>query len=182
MAFVRGSFRQGRSVSRPARRKSVWGLGPGSTDALSLIASSASIVGSGVAPISDGLTVVRIRGELLLSLENAVTALDGFRGAFGIGDVSLPAFTAGIGSIPTPLAEESDENWLYHRYFTIIAASAPGETWANAGSPTVRIEVDSKAMRKQDTDRVLYAAIEVVETGAAQMDCSFNSRILDLLP
>ena len=180
MPFRRGSFPRGRLAGQQ-RRKTAWDIGPGSTGATALSASGASLVGTGVSFELDGLTVVRTRGELLITLITATSALDGMRGAFGIGIASLAAFTAGIGSVPTPLTEETDENWLYHQYFTIITI-AGGEQWGNSGSTVFRTMVDSKAMRKVGAGIVVYAAIEVVETGAAVIDVSFNSRMLLKLP
>ena len=178
MVLRRGFAPRGQLVNRSQRRKTAWVPGPGSTDALPISSSVASFVGGGVVAGVEALTVVRTRGELLITLVNATTVLDGFRGAFGIGVVSLPAFTAGIASVPTPIAEQDDENWLYHRYFTVFAGSGPSETFGNAGSPVLRVEVDSKGMRKFGTDRVIYAAVEVVEVGTAILDVSFNSRML----
>ena len=116
----------------------------------------------------------------MFTLITATGSLDGFRGAFGVGMASLPAFNAGIASVPTPITEESDENWLYHRYFTCIANIS---TEADFGlSAAIRVEVDGKAMRKFGQDLVFYAAVDAIEVGAAVMDVSFNSRLLFKLP
>ena len=170
-----------RSVS-PVRRATTWSNGPGGTTNTPIAADSAAFVGSGIVSTFPGQTIVRLRGELLISISAATAVLDGFRGAFGIGIVSLPAFTAGIASVPTPLTEDEDDNWLYHRFFTVIAGSSAGETWGNSGTPALRVEVDTKAMRKLGIDKVIYSAIEVVETGTASLDVSFNSRSLVKLP
>ena len=161
---------------RSPRRKTAWGIGPGGSTATAISSSTAVIMGSGAASTLEGSTLVRLRGELLLTLITATGSLDGFRGAFGVGIVSNPAFTAGVGSVPTPITESADENWLYHRFFTVVANIS---TEADFGlSAALRVEVDSKAMRRFDSDKILYAAIEVVETGAAVMDASFDSRVL----
>jgi len=172
VALRRGFSPRGQLVGRQ-RRKTAWGVGPGGTTATAISSSSAVLVGAGAASTLEGSTVVRIRGELLLTLNTAITALDAFRGAFGIGIVQNPAFTAGINSVPSPITEEDDENWLYHRYFALVAP-----TNEFVGNTFARIEIDSKAMRKFDSDRILYGAIEVVEVGDATMDVSFNSRVL----
>ena len=167
-------------MSRGPRRKTAWSLGPGGTGAGPISASGSAFVGAGLVPTIEGGTWVRLRGELLLSLVSAVNPLDGFRGAFGIGVVSLPAFVAGIASVPTPITEADDENWIYHRFFTLFTGDG---TEGNFFGPSFdRIEVDTKAMRRVDTDRVFYSVIEVVEVGAAVMDVSFNSRMLVKLP
>jgi hypothetical protein len=99
-------------------------------------------------------------------------------GAFGIGITQLPAFTAGIASLPTPITEADDENWLFHTFFA-VAPPAGGETWGDSGSAMLRVEVDSKAMRKMATDKALYAAVEVeAENGTIELAVYFDSRVL----
>ena len=57
-----------------------------------------------------------------MHLSSAGSATDGFHGAFGIGIANVNAFaTGGITSLLTPLADESWEGWLYHRYFSLFA-------------------------------------------------------------
>jgi len=87
------------------------------------------------------------------------------------------ALSAGIGSVPTPLTNISDENWLWHSFFDCRV----GMTDAADGAGFMRIVIDSKAMRKWDTGHGLYAAFEVVEVGTAQMDLFLNTRELGLL-
>ena len=41
--------------------------------------------------------------------------------------------------------------------------------------------IDSKAMRKIDAQEVIYACVEVVETGAAELRAMFDSRVLLML-
>lgn len=165
-------------IPRARGRVSSWSTGPGGTTATQISATSAVLVGSGSTPTIP-LTVLRLRGELLIHLDTVGSAGDGYRGAFGVGIASLPAFTAGINSLPTPITEDADENWLYHTYF---AVTSPTATLADqTGSTFFRMTIDSKAMRKADVDKVFYAAIEVVETGAAVMTCSFDSRFLNLI-
>ena len=173
-----GFFRGNRSVS--TRRRTAWGLGPGGTGATAISSSTSTFLGAVAVPIVDGITVVRIRGSLLLTLITATGALDGFRGAFGIGVASLAAVTAGINSVPTPITEQESDNWLYHTYFQVIANISAEADFNQA--TVVRIAVDSKAMRKFPTELALYAAIDTVESGAAVMDASFDSRVLAKLP
>ncbi len=165
---------------RSPRRQTAWALGPGGTAAEATSVGGSQLIGSGVAPNIEGLTMIRIRGELMSYLLLATTALDGFECAFGIGIVEEPAFAAGIASVPTPLTDEDSENWLYHRYFALkagFAFSSGADPAGNRGA-FLRLEVDSKAMRKFDPDKRIYAALEVVEVGTATMQTSFNSRSL----
>ena len=110
---------------------------------------------------------------------------DGFFGAFGIGLARSPAFDAGVASLPTPISEEFQDNWLYHRYLTSLsqgAISAAGVSISggqqDATTAAIRFEVDSKAMRKMNIGDVIYAAVEFTLAGSATAAWSFNSRML----
>ena len=180
MTLRRGFSRRGQLVGQQ-RRKTGWGLGPGSSAKTSISVGSAVIVGAGSVSTADGQTVVRIRGFLRIWLNLATGSGDGFAGAFGIGIVQNPAFTAGIGSVPTPITEAADENWLYHRFFSIFSpeAFALGAEPASRSLPSfVDVEIDSKAMRKFDAGVTLYSAVEVAETGTANMELTHDSRVL----
>ena len=181
------------SLGRSQRRKTSWTVGPetGVNGATQVITASGSVLATtAVITTMDGITLVRTRGELVLLLGIAAAQGDGFHGAFGIGQVSSPAFTAGVGSVPTPLTEEDWDGWLYHRYFGLFsggplatATAADQQSQVNSTSAALRLDVDSKAMRKSEIDMTFYAAIEVVELGtASSMEFAFNSRMLVKLP
>ena len=175
-----------RGFARSNRRKTAWELGPGGTTVTAITSTSSVILGAGASPTEDGLTVVRTRGEFLAFLESA-TAEGGFSGAFGIGKGSASAFAVGVGSMETPLDDEEWDGWLFHRYFTVKnptvgTATATDQPNSSAGSGILRLEVDSKAMRKLDIEDVIYAAVQVVVTGTAQVLINFNSRLLVKLP
>ncbi len=180
MARTRSGFslaRRGTSL----RRKSAWELGPGNQTQFTISSSQSLIIGAGVSPVVDGLTVVRLRGELLMYLSLATASLDGFSGAFGVGKGSASAFAVGVGSMETPIDDEAWDGWLYHRYFTLRSpvlfseGAAPGGA---AGTSILRVEVDSKAMRKLDIEDVIYAVVQVAETGTSNLRVTFNSRML----
>ena len=122
-----------------------------------------------------------------MHLTSAAAALDGFAGAFGIGVITAAAFTAGVGSVPTPITEIGWDGWLYHQF---IDLRAPGLIDGSAAvdvdimlstTAAVRIPVDSKAMRKIGIDEVTFGVLEVIEVGTAALSWRFNSRILDKL-
>ena len=170
------------------RHRSSWEVGPETSAGggpQGITGSLAQIAGTAVQAAVDGLTLIRTRGELLMYLKTATSARDGFYGAFGIAKATSAAVLAGAASVPTPITEEAWDGWLYHRYFSLIApgpiaaATAAQETLQNAGNiSSLRLEVDSKAMRKWDVDEAIFACIEVVEIGAADMDWFFNCRLL----
>jgi len=136
----------------------------------------------------DGETLVRTRGQLLLFLQQAAAAGDGFTGAFGIGMVTDEAFTAGVASMPGPLNSDEWDGWLFHSYFALFASSIISDTvssaddFPNVQSAAFRLEVDSKAMRKTKSFNVMFAAVEVQEVGTADIRWAFNSRQLFKLP
>ena len=184
MARLRGS----RFPRTSVRHRSLWDLGPetaGNGAPQALTATGASIAGTAIAITVDGITLIRTRGEFLIYLLTAGSAGDGFHGAFGIAKATSAAILAGIASVPSPRVEETWDGWLYHRYFSILAAgpiaaaTAAQETLQNANvTAALRVEVDSKAMRKIDIDEGFYAAIDVIEHGVATAEWVFNSRML----
>ena len=170
-----------RRSSGSSRRKTAWGLGPGSEAVTNMSSSAAGFVGGFVVPTIPGLTIARIRGRLRAFLTLGTNPGDGFAGAFGIGIATETAINAGIASVPTPINEMESENWLYWTPFYIFS---PVVSSTEANSPTMdfSIEIDTKAMRKFPEDMAVYAALEVVEVGTATGQMWFESRVLALLP
>jgi len=179
VARFRGSS-QGRSIRSP-RRRSSWEAGPGGTAALGLTgAATTSFIGSAVSPTTPGVTAVRLRGQIDFMLTLATAAGDGFQGAVGIGIATEAAVMAGIASVPTPITEQGDENWLWWHVFSVHNPVVSSSGITRSGFQ--RVVVDSKAMRKLDDGMSLYWAIELVETGTATMTVRADSRVLILLP
>ncbi len=187
-----GRFVRSRSpqISRPSRRLMSWTFGPSSGTGGSeqtVTATGSTLLTGAVTSVEDGLTIVRLRGELTLHLFTASTAGSGFFGAFGIGLASLQAVTIGVTAVPTPIDEEDADVWLYHRFFTIaagdvMAAASASSQGLQSGNLSLRLEVDSKAMRKFPENMAMFAAIQVTESGTAAMGVQFNSRTLVKLP
>ena len=182
-------FRSTRSSS--PRRKSSWGVGPETTvngGPETITGTTAQIATTAVTLTLDGATLVRTRGELVVNILTAAAQADGFHGAFGIAKATAPAFTAGVAAVPTPLTEEDWDGWLYHRYFSLLSGGiinqgvSADEDIINSTIAALRVEVDSKAMRKVAITEVIYAVIEVVEVGTSTLRWSFNSRLLFKLP
>ena len=171
--------RRSSGFSRAPRRKKSWEAGPGQLAVQSAIAANgSSLVVSGAQATVDGLTLLRLRGTLTLTLQIITSAIDGFAGAFGIGIVTLPAFTAGEASVPTPITEQDWDGWLYWTAFSMKGNAAGIGDAANAVNAQQIIDVDTKAMRKLRLNDVIYGAIEVAETGTAQLGWHFDSRAL----
>jgi len=170
------------------RRRSSWEFGPetsGGGGLQTLTASIAQLAGTAVQATEDGQTLIRTRGELLLYLSSAASDTEGYHGAFGIAKATSAAVLAGAASVPTPITEEAWDGWLYHRYIhlmtagPIAAATAAQEALQNSNvTAALRVEIDSKAMRKSDVNEAFYACIEMVEIGTAVLRWHFNSRML----
>ena len=130
-------------------------------------------------------TIVRIRGMLSFYLDLSTAAGDGFNGAFGMGIISADAFGAGSAAFPGPFFDADWPGWIVHRYWHLhgIAAQSQGaDVPVNAFADVQHLELDSKAMRKQGANEILFGMVETaVETGTAGMRFVADTRILDKL-
>ncbi len=158
-----------------SRRRVGWRGGPNGV-IIQLGASGQQLLTNVGFSFLDGETVVRIRGYLQLFLTLATSIGDGFHGAFGIALANSNAITAGIASLKTPLADDDWDGWMYHTFFSCRAHSLTEADFND--SAVFNLHVDSKAMRKVNSDLQIYAAIDVTEIGAAELDGSFDSRML----
>ena len=161
------------------RRKTEWFAGVGGTTPNAVTTSGVQILGSGIITGFGEETLVRVRGLLDIVLKTAGATGDGFFGAVGIGLVSSAAFLGGVSTVPTPITELGWDGWLWHSFFSVHGDQVAGES--ARGSGHYRVEVDSKAMRKVETDMTLYGIIESVEIGVATMDIFFDTRFLSKL-
>jgi len=177
MAHSRGSHRGMRSGPR---RQTSWETGvPLLTTSVPFTADISAILGTGVSPTVDGLTLVRTRGEVLLALTSAAAAGNAFVGAIGIGLASEQAFAVGATAVPLPVSEAGAESWIWHEWFSVVAFSA---TDFGGAAQTQRMVIDSKAMRRVEENMIIYMAIEATETGTAGLEVSANTRLLFKLP
>ena len=164
------------------RRRSGWEEGPFSA-VTALSTAGMTLWGTGQTAGEDGLTIVRMRGEVLLFLSTVTTILDGFQSfAMGIGIVSDRAFAAGGASVPAPLTTVEWEGWLWHHMGAGLAGLSTTEV-AQGPSDAIRIPIDSKAMRKVGSDETVFGAIELgTEVGTAVAQFSARTRMLIKLP
>ena len=116
---------------------------------------------------------------MLLWLPAITAAFDGFSlVAAGIGIVSTDAAGIGATAMPSPLDDADWPGWVWYYSGAAIVQPSTGEL-ANNPVASIRLPVDSKAMRKWGINETLFASVAVgAEIGTAQMDMSFNSRIL----
>ena len=158
-----------------SRRQSSWEPGPGGETSL-IAGTVVELFGTSVQAATGGLTAVRLRGDLFVQLASNPAAIgDGYEGAMGVGIVSENAAGIGVTAVPAPLTDVRWDGWLYHRFFTVKGVSATLEDGPGA---SVRIDVDSKAMRKFNESDVMVAVLEVVERGTETVQATFQSRIL----
>ena len=104
-------------------------------------------------------TVVRVRGELMVSSDTASSSDSFGFCSVGIMLVDSKALAAGIASLQTP-ATDIGSDWLYWDVFNIGEAGA-SHTERSILS-TNRHVVDSKAMRKVGSNQALVLVAEVV--------------------
>jgi len=173
VAHSRGSRFPRTSASR---RATSWEGSPeGASGTLS--ASSSFVFGTAQQAAIAGLTIVRWRGSFTAGLITASAAGHGFDCALGLGIVSENASGIGITAIPTPIADQAWDGWLFHKTFQLFTAF--GTTMDPAGiMMNVRFDLDSKAMRKFKQTDVLVGVLEVVETGTATMRSFLAGRTL----
>ena len=90
-------------------------------------------------------TILRMRGFVSAAFDETMQVGDEFMVTFGLGIISSDAFAAGAASIPDP-ASEPEYPWLWWGAMFLQAnVAAAQEVW---GQTAMRLEVDSKAMRR----------------------------------
>jgi len=141
-----------------------------------LSATANQFVGSAINPLTDGLTVVRLRGRFSIYLTLATAVGDGFQGAFGIGLATAAAVAVGATAVPTPITEQQWDGWLYWTPISVHGAVVSSTALGN--ETKMDFEVDTKAMRKLTTEDALYSMIQVTEIGTATAEVFFDSRVL----
>ncbi len=131
------------------------------------ISSDSTVLGSSLA-FAIPATILRCRGQIAVGMDESKQVNDTCKLAFGLAMISTDAFAAGAGSVPDP-AGEADFPWLWwyevHLNNFVAAASESG------GLYQVRIELDSKAMRKVKPGESLAFITQYVDiTGAPIVD------------
>jgi len=166
-----------------SRRRTGWEEGP-TSDVTALSAAGGSLWSTGQLFGLDGLTIARIRGEILIWISSAATALDGFQSyAVGIGVVTSPALAIGVTAVPTPLGEPEWEGWLWYHSGAALTQPLAAEGAVPGVVAAVRLPIDTKAMRKVGTEEIVYGAFEVgSEVGTAVVQYSARTRMLLMLP
>ena len=141
---------------------------------------SVNLFPTGITASVDGLTIVRTRGELLLTLSSTPVAGDGWPEiAFGICIVSENAAGIGVTAIPDPIADIAWDGWYV--YWT--GAIHTGQNNLYGPAAAARIVIDNKAMRKHKNTDVAVGVISFLgEEQTSVVEARLNTRELVLLP
>ena len=136
---------RGRSYRAPAGRKidfKQWDAAPG---LLTSFTGNQSALSGGLS-FTQPATLLRFRGYVSAFMgESGATVADRMIMTFGLMIMSTDAFTAGPASLPDP-ATEPEFPWIWWNELGLHTEVASGaEAW---GVQALRIELDSKAMRK----------------------------------
>ena len=173
---TRGAF----SGRQSARRATGWDIGP--EGILSPASTAVSGFPTTVLSLLDGQTIVRTRGELYLRLLSSSTAQGGFQWAAGLCIVSSKAAAIGATAIPGPLTEIEWEGWFWHSQGAIKTGGPVPVDSITSVDLVQRVEIDSKAMRKIDSEETIVGMLETVEVGTSTMHAELRTRILSKLP
>ena len=164
-----------------SRRKTAWESGP--KNSLENLVSSTTVVwDTGSQALTDGLTLIRVRGEFVITMRLATAVGDGFENfAVGMCMVSENAFGVGVTAVPAPITDSGWDGWLYHSQHGHITALSTTEEHRVTGARAITI--DSKAMRKMKNTDVLMGVVQLgTEVGTASVDFSARTRLLFKLP
>ena len=127
----------------------------------------------GVAILEDPETLVRTRGQFQVSISVAAASRANIQGAFGIYVVTADAFAIGITALPGPLSD-SRNDWVVWAPFTMHVLAALDEA---AVQQHVRVDFDSRGMRKLKDGDVLAVVIEATtDVAAPAIDVGYAFR------
>ncbi len=150
-----------------ADQNTIIGIGP---NVILLNQSLSQATLAGVVPA----TVVRVRGELYTRSDQSAANESAF-GAMGFAVVTESARVAGVGSLPSPITDETDDIWFV--YQTWLAGNSGPSTGALFGQPWYRQTFESKAMRKLQDGEAIVVMMENAD-GAGQADFIIKFRLL----
>ena len=157
---------------RRAKRLSEW-IAITSNANLSVAANTKvlffSFSAAALEPVLPG-TLIRMHGLLTFNSDQVV-ATERPLGAFGIGIVGEEARAAGVASMPGPYDNAADERWMYHTFMSSTFILTSADAWEFRED---RILVDTKSMRKMESDDAIVA---VAEVGSAAVGALINCQL-----
>jgi len=167
-----------------SRRSTSWNVGPSQGGLPSITAGGAFLWDTGAQVALEGLTLVRIRGQMSIWLESVGTIGDGFfASAFGLCVISENAFGVGVTAIPSPITDVAWDGWLWHSFVGPIMGFSVTESENTGPVSQVRMDIDSKAMRKLKLSDVIVGVGEFsTEVGVTILQFGARTRALVKLP
>ena len=166
------------------RRSTGWQFGPGSSVKLSFTSGGIFLIPDPVLVVEDGITLVRTRGMVDIFLTNIDFTGGGFHGAVGLAIVDTQAAGVGVSALPGPLSRPDWDGWFWHHYFDVHVGDLLGGGGTNQAPGNVKIEIDSKAMRKLTINDAIVGIMESAEAivGGAFADLYLDCRMLVKFP
>ena len=132
-------------------------------------------LGSGLITFTTPLTIVRVRGQVLVRLEGG-TAGDVYVGGCGLILATDAAVAAGAAAIPSP-SDVLDAEWLWHAWCPM--ETEDDTATEELGTQVLRLEIDSKAMRKVKSNmNLVFMADGIRLAGSSVSDWTYGIRVL----
>ncbi len=150
---------------RGPRRSTLWLASADVTDKQAL-AAGVSIFDQSFA-FNEPATIIRTRGSVWVGVDQQAANEEPF-GALGFTIASDAAAAVGIGSLETPITEESSDNWFV--WLPWLASIEAGDGTGFTPGYMERYDFDSKAMRKVDDGDT---AVVVMENASAADGCVY---------
>ncbi len=142
----------GRAVVRAPRRPTFW---EGSVNEFTLatgVRGFTTAVSEAILENSPNPTLVRVRGEAILTINARTAAGDDAVLGLGLIPQSAAAIAAGVASMPNPVTDIGSP-WIWHQMISMRTNIAPPNGTDILGN--VRIPIDNKSMRKFDLNQGL---------------------------
>ena len=150
----------GRTLVRAAKRAVVWtGGSVSSTTVATGAVATATLVTENELETFPSPTIVRIHGDILLTVTAASAA--GAQALISIGMIiqSARSIAAGVGGMPTP-GGNIGSPWLFHKEFVMRSSTATPANNLNEPGAQVRFTVDNKSMRKVENNQGLVMVLQ----------------------
>ena len=177
MAVPGNRSRFPRNFVRGQRRKVSWSLGVGGPTG-AITASAIVLLPVAAQALLDDLTLIRVHGEIQVSLVSASAVGEGYNWAFGMCNVTENAFGIGVTALPDPLGDIGWDGWFVHMQGNMFARDA---TPLDDPNLLIHRVIDSKAMRKTHNTDVIVGIFSAIESGTAVLRGDVRTRILDKL-
>ncbi len=162
-------------ISSRRRSPTAWELSFISTGVTTVVANGKTLLSSSAGLLISNFTIVRTRGILCIGSDQTGATEDQV-GAFGVGIVSEQARAAGAASIPGPVSEAIWDGWFVHQFMINRFVNVTG---VGVDANFVKtIEIDSKAMRKVDSNDDL---VLMVENGSGSTGFVFTAQMRFLI-